>query len=218
MNLALVKTESEPERNCKRFLSIEALVLRRMRIFRNITREEAGKAIDRSAKVFERYENARSNLSINQRKALVRRYRYTWEEYLRFLANPDDLPDLPATHIHKKTQVPRTEGRKYKKLITKEARILKIIRKMQGFTQPEAAAKCGWSRSCIDHLENGRVEIDDSKIQHILKSYGCKRDLYLELFEAPFLRDEVLNECLQILTKLDNDKLRAVKALLDNFR
>jgi hypothetical protein len=32
------------------------------------------------------------------------------------------------------------------------------------------------------------------------------------------LRDEVVRDYLTILTKLDNDKLKAVKALLDNFR
>ena len=81
-----------------------------------------------------------------------------------------------------------------------------------------AASKCGWRRSCIDHLENGRVEISEEKIVHVLKAYDFKRRVFDELLEAPILRDEVVRDSLNILTKLDNDKLKAVKALLDNFR
>lgn len=92
------------------------------------------------------------------------------------------------------------------------------LRKMKGWSQPEAAMKCGWSRSCIDHLENGRVDCTEEKIAHILSSYGSKRSLYDELMDATILRDEAIEDCHSILEKLDNDKLRAVKALLDNFR
>ena len=197
---------------------VESTVLRRMRIFRKIHREDAAKIIERSPKLLERFENGRTNLSLEKKKQLVRRYRYTWEEYLRLLNNPDELPEMPARSVYKSKAMPRTEGRKYQKNITKEARVLKVLRQMKELTQPQAAAKCGWSRSCIDHLENGRVEISEEKISHILKSYGYSRMDFEDLREASILRDEVIAECLNILTKLDNDKLRAVKALLDNFR
>lgn len=193
-------------------------IIRRMRIFRKITREEAAKAVERSVKILERFENGRQEFSLERKKQLVRRYRYTWEEFLQFLDGKNELPDLKPRSIFKSKAVPRTEGRKYQKEITKAARVLKILRGLRGWTQPQAAEKCGWSRSCIDHLENGRVEITEDKITHILRSYGCTRSLYEELFEAPILRDEVVGDCVEILTKLDNDKLRAVKALLDNFR
>jgi DNA-binding XRE family transcriptional regulator len=109
-------------------------------------------------------------------------------------------------------------GRKYKKQISKSSRVLKVLRTMRGWNQPIAASKCGWSRSCIDHLENGRVEITDHKIAHVLKAYDFKRHVFDELLEAPMLRDEVVRDSLNILTQLDNDKLKAVKALLDSFR
>lgn len=217
MNLALV-LEHSPEVIRKVELPPETIVLRRMRIFRKISRIDAGKAIDRSLKIIERFENGRGLLSIDKKKQLVRRYRYTWEEYLRLIGNPDELPNLPANSIYERSKIPRGQDRKYQKQITKAARVLKVLRHMQGWTQPEAALKCGWSRSCIDHIENGRVEICENKIAHILNSYGCKRHLYEELIEAPFLRDEVIAECFEIIKKIDNDKLRAVKGLLDNLR
>jgi transcriptional regulator with XRE-family HTH domain len=196
----------------------DIVIFRRMRIFRKITREDAGRALSRSAKVVERFENGRQRLSAERKKILLRRYRYTWGEYLQFMDGKNDLPDLPPRSIFKSKAVPRIDGRKYQKHISKGSRVLKILRKMKGWSQPLAAQKCGWSRSCIDHLENGRVELTDEKIVHILESYECKQSLYDELLEAPMLRDEVVAECIGILAKLDNDKLRAVKALLDNFR
>lgn len=217
MNLALVTDEFKPQETRTALLP-EIEVLRRMRIHRKIAREDAAKALERSPKLIERFENGRANISLEKKKQLLRRYRFTWDEYLQLVDGKMSLPELPARSIFKSTAVPRIEGRKYQKQITKGARVLKILRNMRGWAQPYAARKCGWSRSCIDHLENGRVELTEEKIAHILKSYECKRSLFDELLEAPMLRDEVLSDALEILTKLDNEKLRAVKALLDSFR
>ncbi len=196
----------------------DAIILRRMRIFRKITREDAARTLERSAKLIEKFENGRANISLEKKKQLVRRYRYTWEEYLEHFDGKKELPDLPPRSIFKSKAVPRVDGRKYQKQITKAARVIKILRKMRSWSQPLAAEKCGWSRSCIDHVENGRVDLTEDKITHILKSYGCSRSFFEELFEAPILRDEIVTDCLKILTQLENDKLKAVKALLDNFR
>ena len=191
----------------------DVIVLRRMRIFRKINRVAAASSIERSVKSIERFENGRANLSTEQKKALVRRYRFTWQEFLAYMDGDCDLPDLPSRSTY-----PSEEGRKYQKVISKEARVLKVLRKMAGLTQPQAGTKCGLHRSCVDHLENGRVEITREKIEQVVRAYGFKMAVFEELLEAPMLRDEVLQDCLKILTVLDNEKLRAVKALLDNFR
>lgn len=196
----------------------DVIILRRMRIVRRINRDDAAKAIERSVKSLERFENGRSNLSTEQKKALVRRYRFTWQEFLSYMDGECDLPDLPSRSTYPSKEKPREDGRKYQKVVSKEARVLKIMRKMAGLTQPEAGAKCGLHRSCVDHLENGRVEITREKIEQMVRAYGFKMYVFEELMEAPMLRDEVLQDCLKILTVLDNEKLRAVKALLDNFR
>lgn len=196
----------------------DVIVLRRMRTFRKVNRIDAAKAIERSVKSLERFENGRSNLSTEQKKALVRRYRFTWQEFLAYMDGHCDLPDLPSRSTYPSKEKPREDGRKYQKVVSKEARVLKIMRKMAGLTQPQAGAKCGIHRSCVDHLENGRVEITREKIEKTVRAYGFKMYLFDELMDAPMLRDEVLQDCLKILTVLDNEKLRAVKALLDNFR
>lgn len=217
MELAELNINHRGRSNVK-VVTKDVTVLRRMRIFRKISRPDAAKAIERGQKSIERFENGRSNLTVEQKKALVRRYRFTWQEYLSFLDGTCDLPDLPSRSVYPSKATPRDEGRKYQKVISKEARVLKVMRKMANLTQPQAAAKCGIHRSCIDHLENGRVELTQEKIAQVVRSYGFKLDQFNELCEAPMLRDEVLQECLKILNVLESDKLRAVKALLDNFR
>ncbi len=172
----------------------DVIVLRRMRIFRKINRVDAAEAIDRTEKSIERFENGRSNLTVEQKKALVRRYRFTWQEYLTHLDGVCDLPDTPSRSVYPSRLTPRQEGRKYQKSVSKEARVLKVMRRMANLTQPEAALRCGHkNRSCIDHLENGRVELTREKIIHIVRSYGFKMDQFDELCQAPMLRDEILD-------------------------
>lgn len=201
-----------------KILTKDVIVLRRMRIFRKISRSNAAAAIERGVKTIERFENGRANLSEEQKKTLVRRYRYTWSEYIEFLDGECTLPDLPSRSTYPSKAQSRLLGRKYRKEITKEARVLKVLRKMARLTQPMAASKCNMHRSSIDHFENGRVELSREKIEQIVRGYGYKMDMFNELVSAPVLRDEVLQDSLKILAILDNDKLRAVKALLDNFR
>ncbi len=174
----VVGNQSNESENNSAPLPKDVIILRRMRIFRKITREDAGRTLSRSAKLLERFENGRQNLSIERKKQLVRRYRYTWEEYLQLVDGKSELPVLPSRSIFKRKTVTRIHGRKYQKQISKASRVLKILRKMQGWTRPQAAQKCSWSRSCIDHLENGRVEVTEEKVAHVLRSYSCAMKLF----------------------------------------
>ncbi|MCB9027144.1 MAG: XRE family transcriptional regulator [Bdellovibrionaceae bacterium] len=148
-----------------RVITDDIIALRRMRISRKISRVDAGKAIGVSAKTIERIENGRHNISDERMKQLIRRYRYTLEEFRHILEGKIVLPDLPARSIYKTKRTPRIEGRKYQKIISKEARVLKAIRKLRKLTRPQAAELCGLSRSVIDHWENGRVNLPSERIK-----------------------------------------------------
>ncbi len=89
---------------------------------------------------------------------------------------------------------------------------------MKGLTQPQAGELCGYHRSVIDHLENGRVELTDERIKHMVKAYGYTMEDFYYLEEQKILRDETITQCQSILNVLDNEKLQAVQALLQNFR
>ncbi len=98
MELAKLNISHRGRSNVK-VVTKDVTVLRRMRIFRKISRADAAKAIERGQKSIERFENGRSNLPVEQKKALVRRYRFTWQEYLSFLDGACDLPDRPSRSV-----------------------------------------------------------------------------------------------------------------------
>ena len=72
----------------------------------------------------------------------------------------------------------------------------------------------------IDHRESGRVDLSDKieEIRHIVSSYGLKMEEYYDLLNSEILRDEVVDNCLNILETISDDKLKAVQALLLNFK
>jgi DNA-binding XRE family transcriptional regulator len=47
----------------------------------------------------------------------------------------------------------------YQRIITKEVRVLKALRRMEKLSQDQASSICGYSISTISHIENGRIEI-----------------------------------------------------------
>ena len=51
-----------------------------------------------------------------------------------------------------KTVSSNQDRRSYKRIITKEVRVLKILRLMKNLTQDQASAVCGYSRPSIGHI------------------------------------------------------------------
>jgi len=195
----------------------DIVAIRKMRISRRITRDDAGKAIGVSGKTIERIENGRRNISDERLKQLIRRYRYTLEDFRNIINGTMELPNLPARSVYNKPHTPRKEGRKYQKIISKEARILKSLRKLKSLTRVEAAKLCGLSRSVIDHWENGRVNLPQTRIKTIIESWGCTMNDFDYLLSQPILRDETVEKCQTKLEKLSIEQLMAVSALLNTF-
>ena len=95
--------------------------------------------------------------------------------------------------------------------------MIKSLRKLKQLTQPEAAKLCGFSRSVVDHWENGRVNLSKSKIEHLISSWGCNMSDFNYLMSQPILRDETVEKCQTKLEKLSIEQLMAVDALLNTF-
>lgn len=198
----------------------ESQALRDMRIFKKVPREEVAKLINKSKETIKKCEDGRSNYSPEDQGVLLRRFRYNKDEFRQILDGSLVIPRLPARSAYKTTRREPTEYRKYQKIISKESRVLKVLRKRAKLTQPEAAQVCGFSRSMIDHRESGRVDLSGkiSEIRHIVSAYGFKMENYYDLLNSEILRDEVVDNCLQILETISDDKLKAVQALLLNFK
>ena len=107
--------------------------------------------------------------------------------------------------------------RSYKKIITKEVRTLAIFRKRKGVTQYEASKLCGWSSPTIGHIEQGRIELTEDRIKHIVAVYGRTMKEFYEAIRSEIMRDEVEAECAKLIQKLDDNRLMAVKGILEKF-
>lgn len=193
-------------------------VLKKMRLAKGVSPKNAAKIIGRSLSVLKRFEKREVDFSRERINQLLRGYRYTQKEFGDILEGRVVLPEISPKSIYRFKGGQKVEPRKYKKEITKEARVLKALRHMSGFTQPQAAERCGWHRSSIDHRENGRTDLKPEEIRHVIKAYGRTMEEFKELLEQPILRDEAIEKCTKILNKIDSEKLQAVQALLENFR
>jgi len=199
-------------------LTKKVIALKLIRLDKRISREDAAKALGVAKSTMERFENGRTNFSSEKIRMLMRKYKISNEYLQQVIDGEITLKEIHPRSIYNKQPADRKNGRKYQKQISKESRVLKVFRKMCGLSQPKAAALCGYHKSSIDHLENGRVQITKEKIKHIVTSYGKTYFEFQEMVDQDFLRDEVLEECHKILKTIDQDKLKAVQALLINFK
>jgi len=96
--------------------------------------------------------------------------------------------------------------RSSKKLITKEARILRFMREQSRISMRDAAAISGLNTATINHIENGRQSILERHLVALLPAYGQT----LEQFEIEMQKDELPlcadhSRCMELIPKLSDD-------------
>jgi len=196
----------------------EAQALKSIRISKGITREDIAAHLDCAKFTVERIENGRIPIDDKKIASLLRRYRVSKEEFNQILEGTIKLPSLAPRSVYKTVKNDPKTYRRYRIEISKEARILRAMRKMKKLSKPKAAKLCDIHPSCIDHRENGRTNISKEDIRNLVTGYGFKMSDFYDLMEQPILRDEVIEECFKILQTIETDKLNAVRALLVNFK
>lgn len=108
--------------------------------------------------------------------------------------------------------------RSQEKKITVQCKIIRFMRISRGISQREAARQCNISEPAIGHYENGRMDISPIRLEHFLSIYGYTRqefDEYLGGKPIPII--SVRDECIGLLDRIDETKLRAVHAVLVSF-
>ena len=96
--------------------------------------------------------------------------------------------------------------RSSKKLITKEARILRSMRERSRISMRDAAAISGLNPATINHIENGRQNILRRHLEMLLPAYGKT----LELFDLELMKEEIPlcadhSRCMEHIPKLSDD-------------
>jgi transcriptional regulator with XRE-family HTH domain len=108
--------------------------------------------------------------------------------------------------------------RSQEKRITIQAKVIRFMRISRGISQREAAKKCSISEPAIGHYENGRMDISETRLEQFLTVYGYTKQEFNEYVGGkPIPILSVRDECVSLLGRIDEVKLRAVHAVLASF-
>jgi transcriptional regulator with XRE-family HTH domain len=189
-----------------------AKALRRAREMMKVTRLEMSSELNLSLEAIKKYESGRAIIDEEKINKWLLALELTLDDFKK-IKKGKGIPRGRKV----KTIISNSDRRSYKRIITKEVRVLKILRQMKNLTQDQASAVCGYSRPSIGHIENGRIEISMSRIQHIVSSYNFPFSKFEELMKEEFLRDEIIEKCTEKLINLSEDKLKLASSLIQNL-
>lgn len=108
--------------------------------------------------------------------------------------------------------------RSQQKRVTLDAKIVRYMRVSRGISQREASRKCSLSEAAIGHYEHGRMEVSAIRLAQFLKAYGYTMEEFEEYKSGkPIPVVSVKDECVNLLNRIDDQKLRAVYGVLTSF-
>ena len=186
----------------------DALTLRKLRELKGLNRKDAGILLGVNFKAVERFENGRTTLNRTKIENILSAYDFIYADFC--LCRDGKIEQVKLKLGHKKSKVIENNPlrRSYKKVITKEAKVLTVLRKLKGFSQYRASLICGYSQTAIGHIENGRIEIPKKRISHIVESYGfTMNDFEYHMKSEKFVTD-IQDECMSIIKGLSDEKLK----------
>lgn len=189
-----------------------AKALRRAREMMKVTRLQMATKLSLSLEAIKKYESGRALIDEEKINKWLLSLELTQEDFKKIKKGKG----IPRGRKVKKV-ISNSDRRSYQRIITKEVRVLKILRQMKNLTQDQASAVCGYSRPSIGHIENGRITLDESRIVHIVESYGHSIILFNQLMKEEILRDDILKICSDKLILLTDEKLKLVYKMILNL-
>lgn len=206
--------KKKKKRSAYKIMTDDHRALRELRLEKGWTLEEACKLLGIKSKGLGHIENGRVILSKERLRRILECYGMHFHDLIRM----KKLLESQGRNTPRRATVRRVlsskDRRSYQKIITKEVRVLRLLRKMKGIPQDKASSLCRYARATIGHVENGRIELTVSRIQHIVTSYGHEMREFYRLMGEDVLRDVILEFCQAKLLGLSEEKLRLAQALI----
>lgn len=189
-----------------------AKAIRRAREQMKITRVELARRLNLSHKAIEKYESGRAIIDEQKLNNILKALDLNTEDF-------EKIRRGKGCGLKRKTKtvLKNSDRRSYQRIITKEVRVLRILRQMKNLTQDQASAVCGYSRPSIGHIENGRIELEESRIRHIVSCYELEMEDFKKLMKEEILRGELIKTLTDKLVLLNEDKLKLVNSLVQNI-
>ena len=118
-----------------------------------------------------------------------------------------------------KTVIKKVKNRRSDtKIVTEEGRLLAFLRESRNLSMRKAASLIGVSSSIVNHAENGRMDLTPTVIMKFLKAYAYQFEEFQEMLEGKIQVPEHLrSECIEIIKRIEESKLKTVKAFLMTF-
>lgn len=183
------------------------------RISLGLNRRQAAERCSCSIRALEQLENGRCNYSEDRIRRLIRKMGMEWEEFQKIESSPEKALALIDAYNFERT-LARKPRRNLYKIVTKEVRAIRVLRKRRGISQYKASEICRFKECTFGLIEAGRTDLTDSKIDHILKSLGYKRQDFDKIVRADVIADEVISEINSLLELLDDSSLNTVLAMI----
>lgn len=199
------------------FISEFAVLIKKMRLVRKLRRKQAAHFLPFDHKNLEKLENGRGNISIEQFKLLQSVYGFNDSEVEALRSGKYKAIEKAQEPKQKITTEKRKDRRFCHRKITRECKVLKEMRLMKDIDQYTASKECKFGRNTIGFIENGRVTLTEKKIRHIVEAYGFTMELFQQLLKQSLLRHEIIEQCQELLIKLDENKLRVIFPMLQSM-
>lgn len=191
--------------------------LKAARLMKGLSRKQAAGLCGCSHQSFEQIENARTGFTEARLQSLVKALGYQWNEFLT-IRQDSNLALRSAMDVLPKKLSRNRPRRNTFKIITKEVRVLKVLRQRKGISQCEASALCGYVKCAFGQIEHGRIELPHERIAHILNCLGFSFSDFDFLMNSERLKDEILAECSKALKQLDEHNLVSVQMIIQSLQ
>ncbi|MCT4641197.1 MAG: helix-turn-helix domain-containing protein [Bacteriovoracaceae bacterium] len=205
--------------NSDHFICDYAVLIKKMRLLRRLNRQQAALLFDFSFKNIEKLENGRGTITLEKFKDFQSKYKFSDQEVEDLRSGKTQAP-TDANIIRKNLNSDgKRLGRRFKrKHVSRECKVLKELRLQIGIDQYSASRKCRFGINTIGWIENGRVELTNKKIQHIVLTYGFTMEYFNGLLKINPLRHEMIEQSKVIIEELDENKLRAIMPILQSMK
>jgi transcriptional regulator with XRE-family HTH domain len=198
-------------------ISNEAIILKKMRLLRRLNRQQASLLFNCSHNLIEKLENGRGNITIERFRDFQQKYGFCDREIEDLRSGKTEAP-TDANSIRKRITTDKRLDKRFRhRHITRECKVLKELRLRLNIDQYQAAKTCGFGKSTIGWIENGRVTLTEKKIRHIVEAYGHSMELFNQLLKTTPLRHEMIEDCHALINKLDENKLRIIMPMLQSM-
>jgi transcriptional regulator with XRE-family HTH domain len=202
-------------RHQRKFITDDTITLRKIRELRGYSRTHAGLLLDVSPKQIEAIENGRVQLTGERISQICAAYNLPMTRYIDIKAGKVTTLEHGEASLRLKIIEHKNLRRSYRKIVDRKVRAIISLRHLAGLTQYAAAFRCGYAKCQFGQIENGRVELSEKRIRHIVACLGfTSEDFHRETQSGEKTTYELRSECLVSINVLGIEQLRSVSSLL----